>query len=150
MARISRSRLVTPAIALALGTVIACAVAVRQGWGVAVGCEAVGLVWAGCLYVTGGSDSDTGSVIGAQGDERQQLVGLRAARLSLLIVVIALAVSCLIAAVAGTSIWPFEVLLVIIAITYFIGLRAFGVDASELEDGARYSWLGFRQKRTSH
>jgi hypothetical protein len=145
MARTNHPRLQTPALALLIGTVIAGAVGFRQGLGTALGSEAIALFWAAGLYFLGSSDSDTGSVIGDQGDERQQLVGLRAARLSLAVLVVALSISCLIAAAANDSIWPFELLLVIIGSTYFIGLHAFGIDPDQTQNGANFSRLGFRK-----
>jgi hypothetical protein len=99
----------------------------------------------GWPVLLGRSDSDTGSVIGQRDDERQQLVGLQAARLSLAIALTAIVVGCLIAAAANYAIWPFEALLVIIGIAYFVGLRVYGVDPDQLDNVTTYSHLGFRQ-----
>jgi|HubBroStandDraft_1064217.scaffolds.fasta_scaffold34262_2 hypothetical protein len=137
-------RLLLPLIAVLAGTLVACAVGLRQGWGTSLGTEAVVLAWASGLYFWGGSDSDTGSVIGQRADERQRLVWLRAARLSLTVTIAALVSSCLIAAAANYAIWPFEVLLAIISIAYLIGLRAYGVDPDDVKVG-KYSFLGFRE-----
>lgn len=139
------SRLMTPVIALVAGTAIACAVGIGQSWGVALGCEAVALGWATGLYLMGRADSDTGSVIGGRDDERQQLVGLRAARLALTVVIAAIVVLCLISAAVGEAIWPFEALLVIIGIAFLSGLHLYGTDPDENpESAATYSRLGFR------
>lgn len=141
------SRLMTPAIALIAGTTIACAVGIRQSWGTALGCEVIALAWAAGLYVMGGSDSDTGSVLGRRDDERQQLVGLQAARLALAVVLAAITVLCLIAAAANYAIWPFETLLVVIGVAYFVGLRVYGTDSETREPAAGYSRFGFRQEQ---
>jgi uncharacterized membrane protein len=137
-------RLTTPAIALLAGTAIACAVGIREGWGTALGSDAIAVCWAAGLYLLGRAGSDTGSVLGGREDERQQLVGLQAARLSLAVVTAAIVLTSVIAAAAGEAIWPFQVLLVVIGISYFAGLRAFGLDTDQ-PDGAGYSRLGFRR-----
>ncbi len=105
------------------------------------------LAWAAGLYFIGSSDSDAGSVIGGQDDERQQLVGLQAARLSLVVVLAAIVVMCLIAAAANDAIWPFQVLLAIIGIAYFTGLHAYGMNPEEVASET-YSRLGFRRGQT--
>lgn len=144
MNRRQHPRLTTPAIALLAGTAIACAVGIRQSWGTALGSEALALCWAAGLYFWGTSDTDTGSVIGQRDDERQQLVGLQAARLALAAAVVAVVVICLIAAAANYAIWPFQVLLVIIGIAYLAGLRVYGTDADQVRPGTTHSLLGFQ------
>ncbi len=76
-------RLWTPAIAVVAGTAIAVAVGIHESWWSALASELVALGWAASLYVIGGKDTDIGAAVGAQGDERQELVKLRAARLCL-------------------------------------------------------------------
>ena len=83
-------RLWTPAIAVAAGTAIAVAVGIHQSWWSALASELVALGWAVSLYVIGGRDTDIGAAVGAKGDERQELVKLRAARLCLTVVVVAI------------------------------------------------------------
>jgi len=93
--------------------------------------------------MVGGDDTDAGAVIGQHDDERQQLVGRRAARLSLTVVLFAIVILCVIAAAAHYAIWPFEVLVVVIAISYFVGLGFYGVDPdAEAEDvgRSRFGW----------
>jgi glucan phosphoethanolaminetransferase (alkaline phosphatase superfamily) len=127
------SRLLTPAIAVLAGTTIAVAVGIRQGWQYALVSEAVALAWAVSLYVIGGKDTDIGAVVGAQQDERQELVKLRAARLCLVVVVVAVVAGCLIAAATKNPIWPFQVVAVLIGIAYFYGLWLYGTDHDEAD-----------------
>jgi hypothetical protein len=144
-----RRRLLTPGIAAVAGTVIAASVGIRQGWGPALLSEFVVICWVALLYIIGGAATDTGAVLGQRDDERQHLVGLKAARLSLAAVLGAVVGACFIAAVAGYPFWPFEVLAVIIGVVYFIGLRVYSAVGPEESDShqpePRYSLLGFRQ-----
>lgn len=147
-----RRRLVTPGIAAVAGTVIAVSVGIRQGWGPALLSEFVLICWVALLYALGGATTDTGAVLGQHDDERQQLVGLQAARLSLIAVLGAVVGACFIAAIASYPVWPFEVLGAIIGIVYFIGLRVYGTSPDEpdpQQPQPRYSVLGFRQDRTA-
>ena len=143
MTRSKYSRLLTPAVALLAGSGIACAVGIRQNWSAAIASEAIALCWATALYFWGRSDTDTGAVLSQQEDERQQLVGLKATQLALAAVIFAIVVVCLIAAASKYEIWPYQVLLVIIGIAYFVGMRAYGFDGDESGNGAAHSRLGF-------
>lgn len=148
----NRRRLVNPGIAAVAGTVIAVSVGIRQGWGPALLSAVVLVGWVTLLYVLGGAGTDTGAVLGQHHDERQQLVALKAARLSLIAVLGAVVGACLIAALAGYPVWPFEILAAIIGIAYFIGLRVYGTSPDEpdpQQPQPRYSKLGFRQDRTA-
>jgi hypothetical protein len=148
-----KGHLLTPAIAAAAGTAIAVSVGIRQGWGAALISEFVLVCWVTILYTLRGNDTDTGAVLGQHADERQDLVGLKSARLSLAVVLGAVAAACVIAAAANYPVWPFEVLATIMGLAYFIGLRVYGVnpDASRAQEpGAyKYSLLGFRQDRVA-
>jgi glucan phosphoethanolaminetransferase (alkaline phosphatase superfamily) len=129
-------RLWTPAIAVVAGTVIAVAVGIHQSWLSALVSELVVLGWAVSLYVIGGRDSDVGAVVGTQGDERQELVKLRAARLCLAVVVVAVVAGCLIAAATKHAIWPFQAGAVLIGVAYFYGLWFYGTGREEADRAA--------------
>ena len=124
-------RLWTPAIAVVAGSAIAAAVGISQGWRTALASELIALGWAVSIYVVGGRDSDIGVAVGAQGDERQELVKLRAARLCLAVVVVAIVAGCLIAAATKNPIWPFQAVAVLIGIAYFYGLWFYGTGREE-------------------
>ena len=133
-------RLWTPAVAVIAGSAIALAVGIHQSWWSALASEVVALGWAVSLYVIGGKESDIGAAVGAQEDERQELVTLRAARLCLAVVVVALVAGCLIAAATKHAIWPFQAGAVLIGVAYFYGLWFYGsareqADAAERRQG---------------
>jgi hypothetical protein len=132
-----RRRLRTPAVAVLAGTTFAVAVGISQGWWTALASEAIALAWAASLYRIGGKDSDIGAAVGAQGDERQELVKLRAARLCLAVVLVAIVAGCLIAAATKNPIWPFQAIAILIGIAYFYGLWLYGTDREEA-DGSAY------------
>jgi hypothetical protein len=129
-------RLWTPAIAVVAGSAIAAAVGISQGWWSALASELIALGWAVSLYVIGGKDSDIGAAVGAQGDERQELVKLRAARLCLAVVLVAIVAGCLIAAATKNPIWPFQLVAVLIGIAYFDGLWFYGTAREEANAAA--------------
>ena len=130
-------RLWTPAIAVLAGSAIAVAVGISQSWFSALLSELVALGWAVTLYVIGGKDTDIGAAVGAAGDERQELVKLRAARLCLAVVVVAVVAGCLIAAATKHAIWPFQAGAVLIGISYFHGLWFYGTGREEVDRAAR-------------
>lgn len=130
-------RLWTPAVAVVAGTAIAIAVGIHQSWWSALASELVALGWAVSLYVIGGKDTDIGAAIGASADERQELVKLRAARLCLAVVVIAIVAGCLIAAATKNAIWPFQVFAVLIGLAYFYGLWFYGSAREEADAAGR-------------
>ena len=129
-------RLWTPAIAVVAGSVIALSVGISQSWLSALISEVIALAWAVNLYVIGGRDSDIGAVVGSEGDERQEFVKLRAARLCLAVVVVAIVAGCLIAAATKNPIWPFQAGAVLIGIAYFYGLWFYGTAREEANAAA--------------
>jgi peptidoglycan/LPS O-acetylase OafA/YrhL len=126
-------RLWTPAIALVLGSAFAVAVGISQGWSTGLASEVIAVAWAVSLFLIGGKDSDIGAAIGAQGDERQELVTLRAARLCLAVVLAAIVAGALIAAATKNPVWPFQVVAVLIGLAYFYGLWLYGTDREEAD-----------------
>jgi hypothetical protein len=147
-----RPRLLNPGIAAVAGTVISISAGIHQGWKAALLSEVVLICWVTLLYILGGATTDTGAVLGQHEDERQHLVGLKAARLSLMAVLSAVVGGCFIAAIASYPVWPFEVLAAIIGIAYFTGLRLYGASPDEpdpQQPQPRYSKLGFQQDRTA-
>ena len=118
-------RLWTPAIAVVAGSVIALSVGISQSWLSALISE-----------VIGGRDSDIGAVVGSEGDERQEFVKLRAARLCMVVVVFAIVAGCLVAAATKNPIWPFQAGAVLIGIAYFYGLWFYGTAREEANAAA--------------
>jgi hypothetical protein len=145
--------LLTPAIAVGAGSTVAIAAGIHQGWPYALAVEAVVVGWAAMLYGIGQEDSDMGAVLRQRDDERQQLVALKAARFSHLVVGFSLCAACLIAAAENAAIWPFEVLATILGVAYVVGLRIYGMrneTPTPNEAGARtYSLIGFRREHSA-
>jgi uncharacterized membrane protein len=129
-------RLWTPAIAVVAGSAIATSVGISQSWWSALASELVALGWAVSLYVIGRRDTDVGAALSAQGDERQELVKLRAARLCLAVVVVAVVAGCVVAAATKNPIWPFQTSAVLIGVSYFYGLWFYGAAREEANAAA--------------
>jgi hypothetical protein len=123
----TNSRLWTPVIAGIGGTAISLAVGLGQGkWLPLVIGEATTALAVVVLYLLAGSDSDLGAVFAHRADERQQLVRLKASRVSALVAVIGAVVACVIAAAMNATYWPYEVLYIVPGLTYVMGVRIYG------------------------
>jgi fatty acid desaturase len=131
MTRGKHDRLRVPASSLVFGTGIALAVSLGDGWPSGLFSEMVTLCGVTILYFAGGGDTDAGAVLGGRPDERQKLVRLKAANLSLAVALTAMVGACVIAAAARTAFWPYEPLAVIIGVAYLIGLGVYGVDRDD-------------------
>lgn len=130
-----RHRFWTPALAAVFGTGIAFAIGIGWGWRGALVSEVVTLIWSAILYAAGGEDTDVGAVLGGRADERQKLVRLRAAQLSMVVTLVAVVVACVIAAAVKVAFWPFEVLAVIIGVAYLGGLTVYGLGREANAEG---------------
>ena len=71
MKRYLRPRMRTPVSVAVMGTVVAAALAVSQGWAVGIVIEVVFVALAAGYWAWGGKDTDVGAVIGHRADERQ-------------------------------------------------------------------------------
>jgi uncharacterized membrane protein len=120
-------RLWTPVIAGIGGTAISLAVGLGQGKWLAFVIGAVTTVVAVvALYLLARSDSDLGAVFGHRADERQELVRLKASRVTALVAVIGSVVACVIAAAMDATYWPYEVLYIVPGLAYLISVRVYG------------------------
>jgi uncharacterized membrane protein len=120
-------RLGTPVIAGSGGTAISLAVGLGQGkWLAFVIGEVTTVVAVVALYLLARSDSDVGAVFGHRADERQELVRLKASRVTALVAVIGSVVACVIAAAMDATYWPFEVLYILPGLAYLISVRVYG------------------------
>jgi hypothetical protein len=126
MSRKNYRRLRVPASSLLLGTAVALAVGLGWNWSGAIFSEMVTLCAVTIVYLAGGSDSDTGAVLGDRPDERQELIRLKAANLAMIVALVAVVGACIIAAAVKAAFWPFEVLVVIIGVSYLVGLGIYG------------------------
>jgi hypothetical protein len=103
--------------------------------------EAATVVAVVIVYVTAARDSDLGAVLGHRADERQELVRLKASRVSAVVAIAGAVVACVIAAAIKATYWPFEVLYIVPGVAYLISVRAYGardqVDAGDDADTER-------------
>jgi hypothetical protein len=122
---VNRSRLRAPLLMLALGSASAAIFGVVQGWTSAVGIEALVVVIAVIYYVGGGRDGDVSALVRGQPDERQASVRTRAQALVGKVMSVAVVAAFLIAVVVRTTIWPFEILVILAGVTFFVGLAIY-------------------------
>jgi hypothetical protein len=118
-------RLRVPASSLVLGTGVACAVGIGSTWASAAFSESITVCVVVALYLSGRGETDAEAVLGSRADERQDLVRLQAANLSLAVTVVAVVGACIISAAAGAAFWPYEVLAVLLGISYLVGLSRY-------------------------
>jgi hypothetical protein len=139
MTRRPHRSLWSPTIAATTGSAIAVAFGIRHGWHSAVICEVVVLMTAGLLYLRGAEDTDTGAILGFRADERQQTVKLKAMRLAAVTAIYALAVAFVIAVALKVTYWPYAVLYLVTAASYFVGLGVYGQDREGAQAAAAAS-----------
>ena len=126
MNQIRGRRVWTPVIAGVAGTAISLAVGLGQHHLVAIpigGAATVITVVLLCVVAAG--DSDLGAVLGRGTDERQDLVRLRASRVSTVVAVVASVVACVIAASIDEVYWPFEAIYILTGAAYLISLKVY-------------------------
>jgi hypothetical protein len=128
MTRNRPGRLWTPVIAAVAGTAISIAVAVgKDTWVAVVIGEAATAVSVVVICLMASSDSDLGAVLGRGADERQDLVRLKATRVSSLVAVIASVTATIIAAANNSTYWPFELIYALTGVAYLVSLKVYGV-----------------------
>jgi membrane protein YqaA with SNARE-associated domain len=116
-----------PMFALIAGSAIAISVgAGEHRWKFLLIAEIVTVLGAAVLYLIGRGDSDVADVAGGRADERQKLIALKASRLSQLVGLGATLLACVIAAASKKSFWPYEVLFVVIGLSYWAGIGIYG------------------------
>jgi hypothetical protein len=125
--RPSHSRLRAPVLMLILGTGLAAAEAVGHGWHDAIPIEVIAVVTAGGYFLVGGMDNDIGAIYGSLGDERQQMVRLRAQALAAQLTALAAVIGFLIQLARRAPTWLFGVIAGFAAVSFVIGLAAYRV-----------------------
>jgi uncharacterized membrane protein len=127
MTRSRPGQLWTPLIAGVAGTAISLAVGLGHHHWVAIPIgEGATVITVVILYLAATGDSDLGAVLGHGTDERQDVVRLKASRVSSVVAVVASVVACVIAAAINAAYWPFEVIYLITGAAYLISLRVYG------------------------
>jgi hypothetical protein len=133
MTRRKHPSLWTPAFAVLTGSAVAAAFGIRQGWTYGVIAEIVALLLATALYFSGGQDTDAGAILAHRADERQQLVRLKASRLTAAVAVFATVVAFVIAVAVKAAFWPFEVIYLVTCVSYLVGLGLYGAKPEEAD-----------------
>jgi hypothetical protein len=115
-------RLRAPAVMAIGGSVIAAAVLIGQGWAAAVPVEIVTIAAAIGYYLLGGRGGDLGAIIGHQADERQESIRVRARALAAQVAGRAALAGYLIELARGSTVWPFELFVAVLAGSFLAGL----------------------------
>ena len=127
MMRLSHGRLRVPAGMLILGTGLAAAVLVGQGWHNAIPVEVVTVIAAVGYFLLGGLNTDVGAIYGPSGDERQQMVRLRAQALTGVVTVLAAVIGFMVQIARRAPTWPFGVVVGTAATSFVVGLAIYRV-----------------------
>jgi dipeptide/tripeptide permease len=120
-----RGRLRAPAIILLLGSLSAGVFAATQGWVSGVGIEVLVMIMAVAYYVLGGRDTDEGALAGHRTDERQAGFQRKAQALVGRVLSVSVMVAYFIAIALKAPSWPYEVLLVLAGVSFFVGLAIY-------------------------
>jgi hypothetical protein len=115
-------RLLVPVTMAILGTAIAIATWIGDGWSGALGVEIVTVVATISYFVLGGRDSDFGALFGSRADERQISIGMRAQMLSANVLAVLAIGGVIVSMAMGELVWPFLLFAVVGGLTYFIGI----------------------------
>jgi hypothetical protein len=125
--KLSNSRMRVPVLTLILGTGLAAAEAVGHGWHGAIPIEVVAVIGAAGYFLVGGLDNDIGAIYGSLGDERQQMVRLRAQALTAQLTTLAAVIGFMVQLARRAPTWPFVVIAGVAAMSFVIGLTIYRV-----------------------
>jgi hypothetical protein len=126
MTRKTVRRLRTPAFTLVFGSIVATSVGISQSWLGGSIAYAFAIIFSVAFFFWGAGASDTSAVVSGRADERQEVVRLQSAFLALVVTVVALGIACLVSALEKVVIWPYEVIIDLLALTYLVGLQIYG------------------------
>jgi MFS family permease len=112
---------------LAVGAAIVVAIGgATHGWATLVDIVPIPVILVGAFYVLGGRDSDTGAVVRHQLDERQAYERLKVQALVGRVLSVAVAVAYIAASAAKSALWPWAILLGLMAISFIGGRLIYG------------------------
>ena len=120
------ARLRTPALVALLAIAALGIGGATQGWKTVLDVLPVPILVIVGLYLWGGRDSDAGAVIRHHLDERQAAARLRVQALVGRVLSLAIAVAYLVAATSKATLWPWAVLLGLVAGTFLVGWLMYG------------------------
>jgi hypothetical protein len=128
-------RLRAPAV-LAIAALVALAIGgASHGWGSVAYVAPIPLAIVIGFYLWSGRDSDTGAAIRGQLDERQAYRRLRVQALVGRILSVAVAVGYIAASAGKAVLWPWAVLLGVLAVSFLIGWLVYGEHGSGQQHG---------------
>lgn len=133
--RFLRPRLGTPMSVALIGTVVAAALAVGQGWTVGIVIEVVFVALAAGYWAWGGKDTDVGAVIGHRADERQASLEMKVTALQGKVMTGAAALAFLVATVVRATVWPFALFVVLAGLSGLAGWVIYRERSDDHDDG---------------
>jgi len=125
MKRLSRGHLQVPAVMLVLGTGLAAAVLVGQGWRAAIPVEIVAVIATLGYLLLGVLDTDIGAIYGSRTDERQQMIRLRAQALTAEITALAVVIGYMVQVARRAPTWPFAIIALVAAVSFVAGVAIY-------------------------
>jgi hypothetical protein len=143
-----RGRLRVSALMLILGTGLAVAEAAGHGWHDSILVEVFAVLAAGGYFLLGGLNNDIGAIYGSGGDERQQMVRLRARALAAQLTALAAVVGFMVQLARRAPTWPFVVIAGVAAVSFVTGLATYGVYDTSGRDGQERSAAGADPRRS--
>lgn len=115
-------RLRVPVLFLLLGSAVGVILGITLGWQPLIGGEVFVVAVAAGYYLWGGKDSDMGAIAASRPlDERQLLRRLKVQALVGRVMSLACVVAFTVALAAKATYWPFEILLLLVGVTFFGG-----------------------------
>jgi hypothetical protein len=116
-----------PTAILAIGAAIVLAIGgATHGWATLVDIVPIPVILIGAFYVLSRRDSDTGALVRHQLDERQSQDRLKVQALVGRVLSVAVAVAYIAASAANTALWPWAILLGLMAISFISGRLIYG------------------------
>jgi hypothetical protein len=125
MSPVRKRRLVVPLTMASIGTALAIASWIGNGWASGLGVGLVTVVATIAYYVLGARDTDLGAMFGSRADERQITISTRATVLMANVLVITALGGAIISTAAGALVWPFLLFAALGGATYFAGLALY-------------------------
>jgi len=119
-----------PALLAVASLVALAAGGASHGWGSVADVLPIPVVAVVAVYILGGRDSDTGAAIRRQLDERQAQQRLMVQALAGRVLSIAVAVGYIVAAATKADLWPWAILLGLVAVSLLAGRLAYGEGGS--------------------
>lgn len=102
-----------------------------HGWASVVYVLPIPVLAITAFYVWGGRESDVGAAIRRQLDERQANERLRVQALVGRVLSLAVAVGYMVAAAAKVTLWPWAILLGLVAVSFLVGRLIYGEHAGQ-------------------